>query len=143
MNCEILQLFFWFFFLLQEEYYATHQCFLTRRSLYLLLWNVKHGEEGLKSLKPWLEKIEGRAPKSPVIVIATHLDHLPQNKRHEITSDLQNKFRRMYIVNSHRKYTYPRICDEIQFISVNSSRHVDALRDYIYEFAIQYKVQGT
>ena len=23
----------------QEEYYATHQCFLTKRSLYLLVWN--------------------------------------------------------------------------------------------------------
>lgn len=41
----------------QEEYYATHQCFLTRRSLYVLVWNVEMNEAGLASLKPWLENI--------------------------------------------------------------------------------------
>ena len=41
----------------QEEYYATHQCFLTQRSLYVLVWNVETREKGLESLKPWLENI--------------------------------------------------------------------------------------
>ena len=41
----------------QEEYYATHQCFLTSRSLYLLVWNVV---DGLVGLRPWLENIEVR-----------------------------------------------------------------------------------
>ena len=41
----------------QEEYYATHQCFLTQRSLYVLVWNVNDGVEGLKDLKHWLENI--------------------------------------------------------------------------------------
>lgn len=44
--------------LYQEEYYATHQFFLTNRSLYLLVWSVKDGVAGLHSLKPWLENIE-------------------------------------------------------------------------------------
>ena len=43
---------------MQEEYYATHQCFLTNRSLFLLVWNVMDGEAGLLSLRPWLENIE-------------------------------------------------------------------------------------
>ena len=37
-----------------EEYYATHQCFLSERSMYLLLFNLKHGEQGVDELKPWL-----------------------------------------------------------------------------------------
>ena len=41
----------------QEEYYATHQCFLTQRSLYVLVWNVNDGVEGLKNLRHWLENI--------------------------------------------------------------------------------------
>ena len=41
----------------QEEYYATHQCFLTQRSLYVLVWNVQMKEAGLESIKPWLENI--------------------------------------------------------------------------------------
>ena len=42
----------------QEEYYATHQCFLTSRSLFLLVWNIEDGEAGLQALRPWLENIE-------------------------------------------------------------------------------------
>lgn len=34
----------------REEYYATHQCFLSERSMILLLWNVKHGERGVADL---------------------------------------------------------------------------------------------
>ena len=100
------------------------------------------GEDGLKSLRPWLENIESRAPKSPVIIIATHIDMLPPGKRNERIADLQAKFKEMYIFNSHRMYTYPSIHSQCQFVNVNSSRHIDALRDFIYDFAIQYKVQG-
>lgn len=46
------------YILVQEEYYATHQCFLTSHSLYLLIWSVLDKEEGLRSLKPWLENVE-------------------------------------------------------------------------------------
>ncbi len=42
----------------QEEYYATHQCFLSRRSLYLVVWNVTHFLQGAEELKPWLLNIQ-------------------------------------------------------------------------------------
>ena len=42
----------------QEEYYATHQCFLSRRSLYLVVWNVSHGMKGAEEIKPWLLNIQ-------------------------------------------------------------------------------------
>ena len=42
----------------QEEYYATHQCFLSRRSLYLVVWNTSHGMVGVEELKPWLLNIQ-------------------------------------------------------------------------------------
>ena len=48
------------YFLFQEEYYATHQCFLSRRSLYLVVWNVMDGREGVEELKPWLLNIQVR-----------------------------------------------------------------------------------
>eukprot|EP00731_Ephydatia_muelleri_P035934 Em0180g1a len=35
----------------QEEYYATHQCFLSERALYLVLFNLLHGVEGMKYLQ--------------------------------------------------------------------------------------------
>jgi len=55
----------------QEIYHATHQFFLTDRSLFLLLWNSRHGwEQG--RLRYWLDIIAARAPKSPVVLVATH-----------------------------------------------------------------------
>ena len=131
-----------YLFVLQEEYYATHQCFLTRRSLYLLLWNITEGVDGLIGLRPWLENIEGRAPKSPVIVVGTHLDKVPPVDRVSLMATLQAEFEELYLRNTHRKYTYPRIHEQCQFISVNSTRNIDYVRDYIYEFALQYKVPG-
>ena len=65
----------------QEEYYATHQCFLTERSLYLLVWNITHGEEGIRELKPWLDNIALRAPNSKVIIVATFYDKVPEEDR--------------------------------------------------------------
>ena len=57
----------------QEIYHATHQFFLTSRSLFLLLWNSRLGwEQG--RLHYWLDIIKSRAPESPVILIATHAD---------------------------------------------------------------------
>ena len=67
-----------------EEYYVTHQCFLSQRSLYLLLFNLKHGDKGVEELRPWLNNIALRAPRSCVIIIGTHLDQVPDEERGEI-----------------------------------------------------------
>ena len=67
----------------QEEYCPTHQCFLTERSLYLLVWNITHGEEGVCELKPWLDSIALRAPNSKVIVVATFYDKVPEEDRED------------------------------------------------------------
>jgi len=42
----------------QQVYYATHQCFLTGKTLYLVVFNVTHGSEGIDSLGPWLLNIQ-------------------------------------------------------------------------------------
>ena len=42
----------------QEEYYATYQYFLSRRSLYLVVWNVTQGMKGAQEIKPWLLNIQ-------------------------------------------------------------------------------------
>ena len=55
----------------QEIYHATHQFFLTERSLFLLLWNSRLGwVQG--RLRYWLDIIAARAPESPVLLVATH-----------------------------------------------------------------------
>jgi GTPase SAR1 family protein len=62
----------------QEIQHATHQFFLTDKSLFLLLWNARQevGKRG-GNLHYWLEMIKSRAPESPVIVVGTHCDQEP------------------------------------------------------------------
>ncbi|AVH54542.1 COR domain-containing protein [Streptomyces dengpaensis] len=60
----------------QDIYHATHQFFLTDRSLFLLLWDAQVGWEESK-LYYWLDLIKARAPQAPVILVATHLDPRP------------------------------------------------------------------
>ena len=56
----------------QEDYYATHQCFLSQRSLYLLIWDVN--ERNTQSLIPWLNNLAARVPRSYLIIVGTKLD---------------------------------------------------------------------
>ena len=36
----------------------THQCFLTNRALYILVWNVLDGDAGVQSLSVWLQNLQ-------------------------------------------------------------------------------------
>jgi internalin A len=60
----------------QEIYHATHQFFLTDRSLFILVWDAQIGWESTK-LYYWLDMIKARAPRAPVILVATHLGPRP------------------------------------------------------------------
>ncbi|MDP7102733.1 MAG: hypothetical protein QGI88_07620 [SAR202 cluster bacterium] len=51
----------------QDIYHATHQFFLTERSLFVLVWNARYGYEQGK-LYDWLDTIQAKAPKSLVLV---------------------------------------------------------------------------
>ncbi len=57
----------------QVIYDATHQFFLTEGSLFLVVWNARLGwEQG--SLYRWLDLIHAKAPKAPIMIVATHTD---------------------------------------------------------------------
>ena len=60
----------------QDIYHATHQFFLSDRSLFLLLWNSRQGWEQA-NLSYWLDIIKARAPHSRVILVATRGEGRP------------------------------------------------------------------
>ena len=60
----------------QDIYHATHQFFLSDRSLFVLLWNARQGWEQAK-LPYWLDIIKARAPHARVILVATHAEGRP------------------------------------------------------------------
>jgi internalin A len=60
----------------QEIYHATHQFFLTKRSLYLLVCNCRTSEEENR-IEYWLKLIESFGEQSPVIIIGNKKDEQP------------------------------------------------------------------
>ncbi|MEH2429617.1 MAG: COR domain-containing protein, partial [Nostoc sp.] len=60
----------------QEIYHATHQFFLTKRSLYLLVSNCRTSEEENR-IEYWLKLIESFGGQSPVIIVGNKKDEQP------------------------------------------------------------------
>ncbi len=54
-------------------HHAIHQLFLSNRSLFILVWNARLGHETGK-VSNWLSLIQARAPESPILLVATHVD---------------------------------------------------------------------
>jgi GTPase SAR1 family protein len=102
----------------QHIYQATHQFFMTGRSLYLVIWNARVGVEQGK-LDHWLRNIQVRAPDAPVLLVATHIDQQPADFN----------FGRY-------KEAFPQIVDWIG-VSNKHSTNIDMLRQKIAELASQ------
>jgi len=114
----------------QHVYYATHQCFLTSNTLYLVVWNIEHGMEGIEGLAPWLLNIQARAPKSEVVVVATHLDKIPQGKRKERLCQLEKEIFRKY-----DKKGFPRISGNAFVSNAPGCEGLKRLREVIHRVA--------
>ncbi|XP_013414940.1 uncharacterized protein LOC106176900 [Lingula anatina] len=59
----------------QTLYYNTHQFFLSKRAIYVLVWNTRLGYEHA-GLDFWLHSIACHAPKAPVFIVGTHADKI-------------------------------------------------------------------
>ncbi|CAG0995343.1 E3 ubiquitin-protein ligase SlrP [Phycisphaerales bacterium] len=80
----------------QEIMQATHQFFLTERSLYLLVLNSRENEEQSK-IRYWLDKIRAFGADSPVIVVLNKRDegqHEPDESRlrQDYAKNLRDRF---------------------------------------------------
>ena len=52
-----------------EDYEATHHCFLSQRALYIFLFNLNDGIEGVREIIPWLKSISYIAPCSTLTMV--------------------------------------------------------------------------
>src|SRR6266496_1460859 len=71
----------------QQIYHATHQFFLTKRSLYMVVWNARLGVEQGR-LDYWLETIKAHAPDAPVLLVATHVDERKPDLNYQLYKDV-------------------------------------------------------
>ena len=85
----------------QEVYYASHQMFLSSRSVYLLVWNL--GQPLKESrFEYWLNAIKAKSPKAPVIIVGTHLDDCGKSEAEleEIRQQISEKYYRFENIKS-------------------------------------------
>jgi internalin A len=107
----------------QDIYRATHQFFLTKQALYLVVWNAlaRREQDGLDY---WLNTIRMLAPDSPVILVETYSD--------EHIADL-----------SIMRYQadYPQIVQVVQ-VSSKTGAGVDELRQVVAKHAVLLPLVG-
>lgn len=128
----------------QREYYATHQYFLSPRSLYLVMWSIIEGERGVEGLQQWLINIQARAPGAPVIIVGTHLDVLRDKAtRRNFPADFEEAMtgmiQKLFLSNSEPdKCGLPNILDAIN-ISCKTGENVRKLVDLIKNTVFELK----
>ncbi|AKB47719.1 hypothetical protein MSKOL_1942 [Methanosarcina sp. Kolksee] len=72
----------------QEIYHATHQFFLTKRSVYLLVWNARKTKD-YDNIYYWLHTIEAFGEDSPIILVMSKMN---ENDDDLDLKDLKSKF---------------------------------------------------
>ena len=122
----------------KEVYYATHQCFLSKRSLYLLVWNITEGDKGVDDLKPWLNNISMKVPDSCIIIVGTFLDTISEEDRRLGKTDVLLQ-RIEEIIKQYRRL----VVTNITVVGLQGRmENVQKLKDYIYSAASEYKIKG-
>ncbi|XP_069115691.1 leucine-rich repeat serine/threonine-protein kinase 2-like isoform X2 [Argopecten irradians] len=121
----------------QEDFYSTHQCYLTDRAVYLVVMSLKKGIEELNLLRSWLANIHARAPGCPVIVVGTHADCIPDAKRHQLQNLIRSKLRDLVF-----KLGFADIQDFVAVNCTKESPEMERLREFIKEKIDSYTVKG-
>lgn len=105
----------------QEIYHATHQFFLTRRSLYLLVWDVLAEEES-GGIEYWLRTIQSLADDSPILLVVNKCDAKIGRISRIVREEYAEKF--------------PQIVD-VFYVSCKDGIGIGKLRKKIKEVAVE------
>lgn len=111
----------------QEIYHSTHQFFLTKRSLYLLVWDALAEDEAGR-LDYWLKTIQSFANDSPILIIVNKCD-----------KDI-GRFRRI----DEKDYLerYPQI-QKIYYVSCKDNIGISELREDIKQLSVGLPLMKT
>ncbi|XP_018323262.1 leucine-rich repeat serine/threonine-protein kinase 1 isoform X2 [Agrilus planipennis] len=126
----------------QKEYYATHQYFLSKRSLYLVVWKITDGYKGINEISQWLVNIQARAPNSPVLIVGTHYDII-QETNPNLAEEYQQIIREKFInIVDAEKCGLPRVLDTIE-ISCRTRHNIKLLCNLIYDTVFSLRPPGS
>ena len=120
-----------------QDCYAAHECLLTPRCLYVVMWRLIDGTDGIGGITPWLNMLNGCVPNCRVVVVATHLDHMSEDNSLKVNS----------LLRSVQQLTeqYPNlIVTHATAVSLGkSSNNVHQLKDLLYNAASGYHVNSA
>ena len=111
----------------QSIYHATHQFFLTKRSVYLLVWDALTEEE-YGRLDYWLKTIQSFAADSPIILVVNKCD--------------KNTGRYNKIDERDYKEKYPQIKD-VFYVSCKDNIGIKELKECIKDTSINLPLMKT
>lgn len=109
----------------QEIYHATHQFFLTNRSLYIFVWDARQEEE-YGRIDYWLHTIESFANDSPIIIVVNKCDSRTSIRQLDLKS-IKEKF--------------PQVIDSYK-VSCKENVEIDHLRNVIKEETTKLPLMG-
>ncbi|PRP80501.1 hypothetical protein PROFUN_11723 [Planoprotostelium fungivorum] len=114
----------------QQLYYSTHQFFLSQRSIYVLVFDLRYPEDDSR-LEFWLYSIKVRSPNVPVIIVGTHADDK------KCTQDYMTEV----LTNIHDKFS-PLFKNIVEYISVDATKSVDILKNKLRTLIAQQPTMG-
>lgn len=127
----------------QKEYYSTHQYFLSKRSLYLVVWKMIDGDKAVEGIQQWLVNIQARAPNAPVIIVGTHYDQVKEFFPPFYSQELQQIIREKFInVIDADKRGLPRVIDSIE-VSTKTRHNIKHLCNLIYDTVFDIRCPGS
>lgn len=111
----------------QEIYHSTHQFFLTKRSLYIFVWDARQEEE-YGRIDYWLNTIQSFANDSPIIIVINKCDETRKNIKMIDITNLCTRF--------------PQIVDCF-YVSCLDNTNIDILREQIINEAKKLPLMET
>ncbi|KAK5976329.1 Leucine-rich repeat serine/threonine-protein kinase 1 [Trichostrongylus colubriformis] len=126
----------------QREYHATHHYFLTRRTLYVVVWRVTDGDLALNDVQRWLINIQARATNSCVVLVGTHVDQISSNPTkfpHCFLEEMENKIRSRFMIVDADKHGLPRVLDLI-LVNGKTKSDIKNLLNVIYTSAWEVRI---
>jgi serine/threonine protein kinase/ankyrin repeat protein/GTPase SAR1 family protein len=119
----------------QDVYQVTHQCFYSRRALYLAMFRLTDGDEGVNELESWLRNIQLRAPGCIVLIVGTYLDKVTEAEANRLEKLVIEKY-------SNKTKLYPKI---VACVNVSCVRHyksnIDKLKQCIYHIVTHLRIK--
>eukprot|EP01114_Cavostelium_apophysatum_P022155 TRINITY_DN7922_c0_g2_i4.p1 TRINITY_DN7922_c0_g2~~TRINITY_DN7922_c0_g2_i4.p1 ORF type:complete len:1489 (-),score=439.35 TRINITY_DN7922_c0_g2_i4:127-4593(-) len=116
----------------QELYYASHQFFLSDRSIYIVVFDLRFGEEESR-VEFWLQSINARAPNAPILILGTHADDKKCTGTPGYVEEQLQSLRDKYM---------KRFKNIAQVVAADVTKSVKQIKKSLKDMTAQHKIMG-